>query len=431
MSITEDGVTTERGRRAGRSWRRDVNGLVAPDSDSRSVFDRILDGAVHKPDRRVRILGVTTESPHRYVLEIAPNPSIYQLRYFDARTFLHTETVTQDYDGRISVDRYSDVVRYGPRWLAAHQTHSDNLSTQRYDTTLVRKERLSFDSRLLAVPRPRIPFVADYPLPMTINSLFGRYGILVRADIAGQPYWFKLDSGAGSVTLDRNLVQSLGLHEIAPYTDTKGGRVDQTVAILPRVDIGPMYAKNLVVQVLRVGWTENGVHVSGMLGSDFIASTPLEIDFKNQTVTAVHRVAARSGWTTVATPLQQFRPTVDLLLGNQPAKLLLDLGSPDTVVNEDVVDRVEPAADRLAVTHISYVGGELLDAIRYAVPQASLGDLDLSPLVVTVVPGGRGQDLTDDGVLGFNVLRNYRLVLDYQHQVTSFQRYATELSNGE
>jgi hypothetical protein len=431
MVTAEDGVTTERGRWSGRLWRRDIDGLVAPDSDSRTVFDRILDDAVHKPDRRVRMLGVTIEYPRRYVLEIVPNPSINQLRYFDARTFVHTETVTKDYDGRISVDRYSDYVRYGARWVAGHQMHSDNLSAQRYETTLVRNERLPFNARLVAMPRSRMPFVADYSLPMTINSLFGRYGILVRADIAGQPYWLKLDSGAGQVLFDRSLIRSLGLREVAPYTSTQGGRVDQTVAIVPRVDVGPMYAKNLVVQVVRFGWTENGVHVSGALGSDFIASTPLEIDFRNQTVTAVNRVFATPGWTTIATPLQQLRPTVELRLGNQTAKLLLDLGAPYTLLNEDVLDRIDPAANRLSAARISYIGGELLDAIRYAVPQASLEGLDLSPLVVTSVPGGRGQDLTDDGVLGFNVLRNYRLVLDYQHQVTSFQRYATELSNGE
>jgi hypothetical protein len=243
-----------------------------------------------------------------------------------------------------------------------------------------------------------------------------------------QPYWLKLDSGDSSITLDRNLVQFLGLREVAKRAFSKGGRVDASFAVVPRIDIGPVYAKNLVVSVMRFGTVEEGVHVVGLLGCDFIAGRPLAIDFRNQSVTAMDlkTLAMDRHWTSVRTPLATCRPSIRVRLEKQPATLVLDLGARDTLLNEDVVDRIGDAARRVDAKRVSYIGGDVLSAAEYVVPNASAGGLDLGPLVATVVPGGRGQDLTNDGTLGLNMLKNYRLVLDYAHQRTYFQRYPAD-----
>jgi hypothetical protein len=108
-----DGMRLGRGRISGRSWQQDADGLVVPDSEMRNVFDRVIEAAVRKADPRVRMLGVTTDLPRRYVLEIVPNSRLLQRRYFDAKTFLPSETVTKDYDGQVQVDRLL--------WLRSHR----------------------------------------------------------------------------------------------------------------------------------------------------------------------------------------------------------------------------------------------------------------------------------------------------------------------
>jgi predicted aspartyl protease len=420
---TTHGLRSEQGRVSDRSWMQTANGLVLPDSQRQTPFDRVLSAAVHKPDPRVRMLGITTAPKRQYVLEIAPNARLLQRRYFDVGTFLLREMRTRDYDKVVGVDRFSRHIYVCGKPVPTRVDHSDSLSSETYQTTLVRHQLLA-DPHLLAIPQSRTPFVPQYRLPATLNSMFGPFGILIRVDIQGDPYWFKLDSGASTVTLDRDLVQRLGGHEFARYSGTKGGAVDYAAAVVPRLDIGPVYATNLTVGVINHDYVEQGVHVVGLLGCDFIASWPLSVDFRRQTVvlgTAPPETDRR--WTSVRTRSESCRPTIHARLENQPATLVLDLGATETVINEDLYDRIAASVHEVDTTLVRFIGGDALAATQYVVPNASAGALSLGPIVASVVAEGRGQDLDNDGFLGLNVLRNYRIVMDYRHQQTYFQKY--------
>jgi hypothetical protein len=280
---TMHGIRSEYGRLSDRSWMQTANGLVLPDSSHKTPFDRLLSAAARKPDPRVRMLGITTAPPHEYVLEIAPNGRLLQRRYFDAGTFLLRKTQTRNYDKAVTVDRFSQYINICGKPIPTRSDHEDSISTETYQTTLDRHGRFA-DRQLLAIPRSTTPFSAQYRLPATLNSMFGPSGVLIRVDIGGAPYWFQLDSGATSVTLDRNLVRRLGGHEFGRFFATKGGAVLFTSAVVPRLDIGPVSATNVVVSVINHDYVKEGVHVVGLLGCDFIASRPIGIDFRGQTV---------------------------------------------------------------------------------------------------------------------------------------------------
>ncbi|HXB84095.1 MAG TPA: aspartyl protease family protein [Candidatus Acidoferrum sp.] len=421
---TTHGLRSEHGRLSDRSWMQTANGLVLPDISRPTPFDRVLSAAAHKPDPRVRMLGITTAPRREYVLEIAPNARLLQRRYFDARTFLLREIETRDYDQAVGVDRFSGFIHVCGKPVPVRVDHSDSLSAQTYQTTLVRHDRLA-DPHLLAIPRSRTPFVPQYRLPATLNSIFGPSGILIRVDIQGIPYWFELDSGASSITLDRNLVRRLGGHEFGKYPGSKGGTVEFANAVLPRLDIGPVYATDLAVGVIDHDYIKEGVHVVGLLGCDFIASRPLGIDFRSQTVILASVPSATDPrWISVQTPLESCRPAIRVRLENEPATLVLDLGAPDTIINEDLYDRIAASVHEIDTTRVTFVGGQILDATQYVVPYASAGGLSLGPLLAGVVANGRGQDLDNDGFVGLNVLHNYRIVFDYRHERTYFQKYA-------
>jgi Aspartyl protease len=422
----QHGVRLERGRLSGVWWQRDANGLVLPDTQVLTVFDRVLASVARKPDPRVRMLGITRKPPRRYVIEVAPNSRIVQRVYIDAATLLIDEVVTQDYDRAVTTTRFSNYVWIGGRPVPSRESQSNDLSNKTYVTTLLLHRHVPFDSALLAVPRSKMPFVTQASLPATVNSLFSRFGILVRADIQGTPYWLKLDSGATDVVLDRDLVRRLGLHEFGKYTAAKGGRVDAATAVLPRIDVGPVYATNLVVKTFSSDDMEDGVEVVGLLGCDFIASRPLAIDFHKQTVTEIAAAPPATGrdWTSLRTPLHACRPSIGARLAGRHATLLLDFGSPSTVINEDLLKSLGTMATALDTKTVRFIGGEPLLGTEYVVSRASAGGLDLAPLLVTVVTDGRAQDLDDDGFVGRNVLNNYRVVLDYLQQRTYFRKYA-------
>ncbi len=420
----EHGVRAERGRLSGRSWRRDANGLVVPESAPPTIFDRVLETAERSPDPRVRVLGITRTLPPRYVLQIVPNPRIFRRMYIDTSTLRVSEIVTQDYDKTVTTVRFFDYVWVGRRLIPTRERSVNDLSSKSYDITLLQHERIPYDPALLAIPRSKTPFVAQASLPATVSSLFSKFGILVRADIQGAPYWLKLDSGSSDIVLDRDLAVRLGLHEFGRASASKGGKLEEATAVLPRMDVGPLYATNLVVRTFPSDEVEDHVHVVGLLGCDFIAGGPLAIDFHKQTLTAVTAPppASDSRWTSLRTPLRECRPMIDARLDGRPARLLLDFGSPSTVINEDVFKSIAAAPAPLDTKILRFVGGEPLVGTEYALARASAGSLDLAPLVVTVVDGGRAQDLDNDGFIGRNVLDNYQVVLDYQQQRTYFRK---------
>jgi hypothetical protein len=421
----QHGIRGERGKMSGLVWLRTANGLVLSDSALPTSFDRVLMAASRKADPRVRILGITTQPPREFVLEIAPNEHIVQRRYFDTNTFLLRENVTTNYDHNITDDRFRGYANVGGRFVLARELHSDDLSKEAFETTLIQHERLPFDAHLLRIPRSRLPFVPQARLPATVNSIFSKSGIFIRVDIGGGPYWLQLDSGAFGVILDRGLARALGLHEFGRYFTSKAGRIENSYAVLPRMDVGPVFAKHLVVGVLPYNYLEDGVRVQGLLGCDFLSSGPLAIDFHRQTVTVMRATPPPTdrGWTSVRTPLHSCRPFISVRLEGQPANLAFDVGAGNTVINEDVFNRFGSKLHQLGTAPFTYLGGEPLLGSRYVVPDASAGNLQFGPLVVTVVLGGRGQDLQNDGLLGRNVLSNYRLILDYAHGRTYFQRY--------
>jgi Aspartyl protease len=421
--VMHQGLRAASGRNFGRLWQQSANGLVLPEANRATIFERTLESATRRSDPRVRVLGITQGDSHRYVLEIRPNSRILQRLYISEATFLLRKKETQDYDGRVQTENVDSYVYVGGTPVASHGRYSDNISHQTIETRLVKFERLSANRYVLARPKSRLPFVAQYPLPASLNTIFGPTGILVRADIGGSPYWLKFDSGSSGILIDRTLIRRLDLKEFWRFTDTKGGRYETSVAVLPRLDIGPLYAKNVFVGVAPYEQREGGVSVVGLLGCDFIASVPLAIDFYRQTIVALSTPpSSRSGWKVVSTPIQGCRPSMDMRLNGQHAELLLDFGAEDTLLNEDVFDKLRGSTTQLDTKVIQYIGLTPLDAVQYVVPRASAGSLDLSPLLVTVVTGGRGQDLDNDGALGRNVLVNYRIVLDYPRQRVFFQR---------
>lgn len=424
---SENGVRIERGRFSGHSWQRSANGLVVPDFTPLTIFERALVAASRKADPRVRMLGTTATSPPEYVLEIRPDAHVVQRLYFDQREFLLRKSVTQDYDRRVAVTRYSNYVRVGGKLVPGREEYSDNLSTRTAQTTLVGHTSLAYKAVLISVPASRPPFSIQYPLPAALNSIFEKSTILVRADINGSPYWLQLDSGANSVTLDTGLVRDLDLRAFGKYVSTKAGPIEMSTAILPRIDVGPVFAKNLVVSVLPYQRVIGGIRVVGLLGCDFIGSRPLAIDFYRQSVTVVSATPAPTDgyWVGLPTPLHGCVPTIDVKLDKSTAALVLDYGSSETTLNSGVLAHLGKTPLQLDRTRLSFLGGEVA-ATHYAIPRAAVGSLGLGPIVVTVSDDGSGQELDNDGILGRDVLRNFSVILDYAHQRTYLHRYAAD-----
>ena len=217
------------------------------------------------------------------------------------------------------------------------------------------------------------------------------------------------------IGIDRELAETLGLRWIG-----------SSYVVLPHIDIGPLSAENLVVQVYSTysSWAMNGIR--GFVGSDFFAAAPLAIDYQHQTVTTLRSApaAADRRWAAVSTPLHAWQPLISMRLDGHPATLAFDFGAQDTRINAGFFDRFGGGFQRNETFPVpldflrkqSFFGG------NFIVPHATAGGLDFGPLPAGVFFYPSQQYLNADGLLAQDAIGNLRLIWDYVQQRTYFQR---------
>ena len=226
------GLRTERGRFMGRGWRQTPNGLVLGDTSRSSVFDEIRGGRPTPPRSAGSSAGDHARCAAGICLEVVPNARIFQRRYSIPRRFNCAKSsrkiTTATFTNRTPTTTCGSAVPRSPRTCRSPQPLAPKF---RYAVALAcaSPERRS----VLRPPPSRRPFVPQHALPATLNTLFDSTGILVRADVYGRPYWFKLDSGSASVVLDRAFARELGLSEFGIQYAFEGRQVGAFVCRLP------------------------------------------------------------------------------------------------------------------------------------------------------------------------------------------------------
>ena len=411
-----DGVSSERGTKSGHAWQTDFNGLVAANVNRPDEFDRAWNAAARKSDPRVRVLGITSASPHSYVVEIRLNDETIERYYYDVKTLRQRELITADYN-HLNTEFKLAYTQLDGIPLVVRSAVLDTLNGSS-DDTLVRSERLPFDKRLISPPRSRLPFIAHAPLPAAVNSWFDSESpdTFVRAEIRGRHYWMQVRVASAAVAIDRTLATRLGLREIG-----------LSYALLPRIAIGPLRAENLIVYVYPYYsvWGVKGIR--GFVGSDFFAGAPLEIDRQHQTVRILKSspTASDRGWVMVPTPMDEWQPLIALRLDEHPATLNFDFGAARTRLNGEFFDRFGGTfqRDERFTLPLDLLRKQSVLAATYIVPHAAAGGLDLGPIRTAVFFTPREQYLKVDGLLASEAVRNYNQIWDYQQQRMYFQRF--------
>ncbi len=196
--------------------------------------------------------------------------------------------------------------------------------------------------------------------------------VAARVEIAGKPYTFLIDSGSGNVLLDARVARSAGLREMGALEVLGAARTGGLrVARLPRLAIGTAELDDLVVSTLDLDSAPGGLHVDGILGYPFFATSVVQLDFANHVM--------RFG------PPQSLPPAGD--------RIPLDT---DREVPEAVF-RIDASVDAPFLVDTGNAGGLLLYAPFVALHQA-------------LVPAGAGDGTRYVGIGGSN--RTYRSHLD-------------------
>ncbi|MBK7143182.1 MAG: clan AA aspartic protease [bacterium] len=239
-----------------------------------------------------------------------------------------------------------------------------------------------------------------------------------------------LDSGASATIfnspvvaeMELQVVGSMPARGVAGYVETKLVRSDSLTVgeITLYGQIGGMAD----LSVLRVSQSDT-IPFGGIIGYDFLSRFPIQIDYqRNQLVVYdPSRFVAPSGGHIIPFNLTMQVPTVDIVLAGAKGRFLIDLGNALGLIlhNEfaqrnklDTLPRLG-SQDRGKLGGIGGgVGGEWV-----VVPELRVGSLTLSeiPAILSASSAGITGSYEIEGNIGNELLRSYKVVFDYQHQM--------------
>ena len=253
--------------------------------------------------------------------------------------------------------------------------------------------------------------------------------ILLPVEVNEQgPFDFILDTGAGTSLLSIELAEKLQVKVLgSKQGQTAGGAVSVSLAKvdsigvgearLPEVDVG-------IVDLKQIGATI-GSRIDGDLGYNFLKSFRISIDYeKNQLRLDDPRrldVFNRGGQTEV--PLRLANPAKPLILvevhANRkgPFQFAIDTGTSTTAITPELAKKLgirgspigpattggAPVAMTAGVINAFMVGGARMDDLTVVIAD-----------FFTALSEAIGVKL--DGIVGYNYLRNYKVVIDYPNE---------------
>jgi hypothetical protein len=414
------------GRFQGQSWSQDENGTVLLRSDFAAKTDPNTLALEHPDDPayRVTVLGITTTDPRQYVIESNPPGGSDQYRYYDAKTMLLARVVTFAKDRHKHTTDYDDYRTAFGETLAYHTHFSDGRPDNDTDNHLDTFERDPM-TNALPIPASRPLYTVPAGSPVTLPARFTRGGIVVRATINGRGLDFVLDSGSSSITLDPGVAHDLGLTPYGKRTQTVGGEVDVSRALVPQMQIGSLTLNNVTLKEIPLSYNDGDARVVGLLGCDFIAGAVIGIDFGKSTIT----VYPRDGFNPLAVGAVSSRPIqvddciprIATTVESIPGWFLLDTGSFATVIYQNYLDKLPHVRQSDGqISSVQTVGGAI--STRYE----NVSDLTFGPVAFksasVVVPNVSIWDIRNyDGIFGRNAMQPFAIYLDYAGRVVYFK----------
>lgn len=251
---------------------------------------------------------------------------------------------------------------------------------------------------------------------------------LVPVDINGTgPYDFILDTGAGTTLVAPHLARRLGLQATeAKQGQTAGGKVDVLLSRVDRLQVGRARAKDLQVAVTDLSAVENavGTRLDGDLGYNFLKGFCLAVDYAKQELSLGSSPASYEGAARAEAKIIIANPKKPLILvetfanGRGPLQFAVDTGTSTTAI--------APQLARDLALPLSAMPGVTTGAAQISVSAGKLGSLAVGHAAVANVPvivgpfvemlgGVIGTRL--DGILGYNYLRAFRVMIDYPNGV--------------
>ncbi len=250
--------------------------------------------------------------------------------------------------------------------------------------------------------------------------------ILLPVHVNGRgPFDFILDTGAGTSLLSSELAKQLEAKVIGSKEgQSAGGKVSVSLAKVDSIAVGETKLHDVdvgIVDLAQIGKTI-GAKIDGDLGYNFLKHFCVTIDYRDCEIRFddPKRVESFGRSAKTAVPIRLASPAKPLILvdvhanGRGPFQFAIDTGTSTTAIAPELAKELGVESSPVGA---GTTGGAPIDFSAGTLQSFQLGGtkIDNMPVVVadffTILNAAIGAKL--DGIVGYNFLRNYKVVVDY------------------
>ena len=245
------------------------------------------------------------------------------------------------------------------------------------------------------------------------------------------PFDFILDTGAGTSLLSLELAKDLAVQTIGSKEgQSAGGKISVSLARLDSLAVGETRLADVdvgIVDLAHIGKTI-GAKIDGDIGYNFLKSFRITIDYSDCQIRFEDpkRIENFSRGARTEIPIRLAHPAKPLILvdvhanGGGPYQFAIDTGTSTTAITPDLAKRLGIKTSPIGA---GTTGGAPVDVAAGNMGSFQIGGakIDNMPVVVAdffeMLSNAIGAKL--DGIVGYNFLRNYKVVIDYPNEILS------------
>jgi len=278
------------------------------------------------------------------------------------------------------------------------------------------------------------------PIDLRDNRVFVTL-TCVRADGSLRPVRFQVDSGGGAVILAESLSHDLALKSIGPVSKEEGDIYQPVSSPQIRIDEMPLdlAGVNTVVLVGSKSEFSPGSGAEGFLPARVLRKYQVVFDYPARQFTMAQPGALKPRGVPVPSPIAEKSgfPRIELSVDGQKYGFLLDTGAAYTMISQTLIDKWQAAHPNWphcvgAVGAANMIGGASdAKAEMLRIPEMQWGTFDLPRVGVVSRPAGTFEKWMSGmmtapivGSIAGNMLRAFRIEIDYPHGVTYLERQA-------
>lgn len=239
------------------------------------------------------------------------------------------------------------------------------------------------------------------------------------------PFDFIFDTGAGTSLLSTDVAKELGVKILSSKEgQSAGGKVSVSLANVDSLAVGETKLHDVDIGIVDLGHIAKtiGAKIDGDLGYNFLKHFRVTINYRDSEIRLEDpkRVESVARGAQTQVPIRLAAPAKPLILvdvhlnGGGPFQFAIDTGTSTTAITPDLARKLGVQASPVGA---GTTGGASVDFSAGSLQSFQLGGAKINNMAVIVadffemLSSAVGAKL--DGIVGYNFLRNYKVVIDY------------------